>query len=316
MIELLENIKSSHLKRVTDTDEQKKIWIRMSEQFKPDLSLYRAGRPSMMTARETGDLGLSVLWIVQAALIRPILKEIVLTTENNTDLSSILRGINHNSLCALAHSENPVEPVILTESGNGFIISGEKKFITAGENAELLIVTCRIPGEEKISRIVLIDPAGLPENSLPDLKLDIMRSVSHTKLLLKDIVLQPFLIPQIDSGVIRRMVKKFGILERSLIIESFLAFLLYSEKILNSAGAEINAFDEISSILEQQTISVTRQIDEAVYEEKIQSQNIPLNKLFILIEPFKKAYLNSESTLSESDRIKLKDIFLFNNLKG
>lgn len=316
MIELLENIKSNYLKRATDISEQKNIWIRLSEQFRPDLKLYRIGRPSMIIARETGDLGLSVLWIVQAALIRPILNEIILRCETDKDLSLMLSIINHNSLCALAHSENPAEPVILSESESGYILNGEKKFITAGKNAELMMVTCRAAGDEKISHIALIDPSQLPEGSLPDLNLEIMKSVSHTKLVLNNTSLRRFQIPRIDPGMIRRLVKKYGILERALILEAFLSFLLYAEKILNAAGAEISLHDEVSSFIELQSASVTKQIDEAVYSEKIETQNIQLQKLFPVIESFKKAYLNTENTLPEPEKIKLKDLFLFDNLKG
>jgi len=316
MFELLELIKSNYLKRITDISEQKNIWIKLSEQFSPDLSLYRIGRPSVIVAKETGDLGLSVLWIVQAALIRPILKEIVLRSENDKDLSTILNKVNNNSLCALAHSENPAEPVILTESGSGFILNGEKKFITAGKNAELMIVTCRRQGEDKISHLALIDPAQLTDGSLPDLKLDIMKSVTHTKLILSNRAVQYSMIPRIDPQMIRRLVKKYGILERALIFEAFLSLLLYAEKILNAAGAVITVYDEIASLLEMQSASVTKQIDEAVYDEKIVTENIPLQKIFPYIDLFKKAYIKTESSLHEAEKIKLKDLFLFDSLKG
>jgi len=316
MIELLEEIKSGYIKRTTDIDEQKNIWIKLSGQFRPDLTLYRAARPSTITARETGDLGLSVLWIVQAALIRPILKEIVLKSENDEKLSEMLGVVNHNSLCALAHSEDSKAPVTLTENGNGFILNGEKKFITAGKNASLMITTCRIPGEEKISRIAVVNSSDLTENSLPDLNLDIMKSVSHTKLVFDNYAIKHFQIPRIAESDIRRMMKKYGLLERALILEAYLSFILYSEKILNSAGAGISNSDEISSLLELQTESVTKQIDEAVYTDRIDTQNIPLQKVFPFIEIFKKAYLDRMDALAESEKIKLKDLFLFDSLKG
>ncbi len=316
MIELLEKIKSEYLKRTTDIDSQKRIWVNLSSQFRPDLTLYRAARPSVIISRETGDLGLSVLWIVQAALIRPILKEIVLKSEDNKELSAMLEIIDHNSLCALAHSEDSNAPVTLTETSNGFILNGEKKFITAGKNAGLMIVTCRMAGDEKISHIALINSAALPEDALPDLNLDIMRSVSHTKLVLNNIEIHPFQVPQISDSVIRRMMKKYGILERAMILEAFLSFLIYAEKILNESGAELSSYDEITSLLELQSASVTKQIDEAVYTDRIDTQNIPLQKVFPLVEIFKNAYKKSEQVLHDSEKIKLKDLFLFNSLKG
>ncbi|PKL18080.1 MAG: hypothetical protein CVV49_07785 [Spirochaetae bacterium HGW-Spirochaetae-5] len=316
MLELLEQIKSEYLIRTENIDEQKKIWIKLSEQFRPDLTLYRAARPSTITARETGDLGLSVLWIVQASLIRPILKELVLKSENDKDLSEMLSRIGHSSLSALAHSEDSNAPVTLTETAKGFVLNGEKKFITAGKNAELMIVTCRIPGEEKISHIALIDSAALPENALPDLNLEIMRSVSHTKLVLNNVEVHPFQVPRLDGSVIRRMMKKYGILERAMILEAFLSYMLYAEKILNEAGAGLTAYDGISSLLEHQSASVTKQIDEAVYTDRIDTQNIPLQKVFPLVDEFKKAYINKKEALSDTEKIKLKDLFLFDSLKG
>jgi len=316
MIELLEIIKSTHLERISDINFQREVWFKLSGLFKPDISLYRAGRPSSLIAKETGDLGLSVLWIVQSALIRPILKEIVLRSPDNADLSAILNKVNHNSLCALAHSESPAAPVLLSQSADKYILNGEKKFITAGKNAGLMIVTCRYEGEEKISHIAIINPAELPGNSLPDLNLDIMRSVSHTKLVLNNTVIQPFQVPDIAPSAVRKMIKKYGILERAMILEAFLSFLLYSETILNTLDAGISASEEIHSLLELQTVSVTKQIDEAVYNDKIETQNMPMQRLFPLIETFKKAYIKTESALNETERIKLKDLFMFDSLKG
>jgi hypothetical protein len=316
MIELLEQIKTEYIIRTANIDEQKKIWEKLSHQFRPDLTLYRTARPSTITARETGDLGLSVLWIVQASLIRPILKELILKSENDKDLSEMLSRIDHISLCALAHSEDFNTPVTLTETENGFILNGEKKFITAGKNAELMITTCRMTGEDKISHIALIDSAALPENALPDLNLEIMRSVSHTKLVLNNIEIHPFQVPRLDGAVIRRMMKKYGILERAMILEAFLSFMLYAEKILDEAGAELTAHEEISSLLELQSVSVTKQIDEAVYTDRIDTPNIPLQKVFPLVDEFKKAYIKAEMTLNETEKIKLKDLFLFDSLKG
>lgn len=316
MIELLEQIKSEYLIRTKNIDEQKKIWLKLSEQFRPDLAQYRTARPSVIVARETGDLGLAVLWIVQAALIRPIIKEIVLKSGNDEELSTMLGGFNHNSLCALAHSENPAEPVTLSENGKDYTLNGEKKFITAGENADLMILTCRVPGEEKISHMAIINPHDLPVGSLPDLRLNIMRSVSHTKLTLHNLPVKSFQIPRLEPSVIRRMTKKYSILERAMILESFLSFLIYAEKILNEAGGQISASDEISSLIETQTASVTKQIDEAVYGERIETQNISLQKVFPLIETFRKAYKSCEIKLSETGKIKLQDLFLFDSLKG
>jgi hypothetical protein len=304
MSELYELIRSSYQDRLINIKEQKKIWLSVSKQFKPDLTLYEKERPSALIAKETGDLGISVLWIVQTALARPSLKEIILN-----DLTHELHAIDDNSLCALAHSEDIKAPVILSAEGENFILNGEKKFITAGRNADLIILTCRTPGEEKINRIAIIDPREEPESFITDLKLNIMESVSHTRLAFKDYGIKKNQIPLIDPRVIRRTIKKFGILERGLILEAFLSFLIYADKILkqNISGA--------TALLEQQSAAVTKQIAEGLYSDRIDTGNISFKEFMPVVEIFKEAYTKAENNLSESEKFKLKDIFLFDNLK-
>jgi len=318
MQELYELIKSSYKDRIIDIKEQKKIWTAVSKQFKPDLTLYEKERPSVIMAKETGDLGLSVLWIVQTALARPILKEIFLKSTVETQcIASLqkmpfLNNTDDSSLCALAHSEDAKAPVILSEQDENFILAGQKKFITAGRNSDLIILTCRTAGEEKINRIVIIDPKELPEDFITDLKLNIMVSVSHTRLTFKDYAVKKNQVPLIDPRIIRRIIKKFGILERALILEAFLSFLIYAEKTLAETGID-SSCDNLFSLLEKQSASVTKQISES-YSDRIDTKNISFEEFMPVVEIFKKAYTKAENNLSESEKIKLKDIFLFDNL--
>ena len=325
MSELYELINSSYKDRIIDIKEQKRIWLSVSKQFKPDLTLYETERPSVEITKETGDLGIAVLWIVQAALTRPILKEIILQSERY--LANSLREINDSSLCALAHSEDIKAPVILSDKDENrnenkdenrdenFILNGEKKFITAGRNADLIILTCRTETEEKINRIAIIDPKQIPESFITDLQLNIMKSVSHTRLAFKDYAIKKNQIPLIDPSTIRRIIKKFGIIERGLILEAFLSFLIYADKTFTEMKIESSCNDKLSSLLEKQSIAVTKQISE-IYSAKIETKNISIEEFMPVVEILKKAYTKAENNLTESERIKLKDIFLFDNLKG
>ena len=316
MLELYELIKSSYKDRIIDIKEQKKIWLKLAKEFKPDLTLYETERPSVLITKETGDLGLSLLWIVQTALTRPILKEIILKSKE--DLSQKIKA-DDSSLYALAHSEDIKAPAILydkdkedkEDKDKNYILNGEKKFITAGRNADLLILTCRTTGEEKINRIAMIDPKEIPESFITDLKLNILVSVSHTRLAFKDYEVKKNQIPLIDPSTIRRIMKKFGILERGLILEAFLSFLIYADKILTSSFEE-----RLSSLLRKQSDSIAKQISEATYSDRIETKNISFEEFIPIIEILKEAYTKAENSLPETERIKLKDIFLFDNLKG
>lgn len=315
MKDILEQVKASYNRRTAEIEEQKRIWIALSESYPPDLSLFQE-RPSEIIAGETGDLGLSVLWIVQAALIKPLLDEIISAPGVKSELPSMIGRHRRSAICALASSESPDEPAILTQTGNGVILNGIKKYITGGKSSGMIIVTCRMPGEVKISRFVLMETADIQPGSLPELNLEIMKSVSHTSLILKNTVVRDFQVPDIEPSLIRRMLKKYGMLERSLILEAYLSYLLYAENVLNAAGGEIKTTEEISLLADAQSASVSKQIDEAFSGERIVTENIPFHKILPLIELFKKTYLNCVNNLPEEEKIKLKDLFLFNSLKG
>ena len=78
MKELIELINTGIAVRTGDLSMQKKVWEAVTEFFRPDINLYSKARPSVILSQETGDLGLAVLWIVQAALARPVLNDLTL----------------------------------------------------------------------------------------------------------------------------------------------------------------------------------------------------------------------------------------------
>ena len=105
MINLINKIKDTYLARCSSTALQKNIWMDSASFFKPDVKNYRLNRPSALIAGETGDLGLAVLWIVQTALIRPVINDLVLAAPDDSSLISLVRSIDNFSICALARSE-------------------------------------------------------------------------------------------------------------------------------------------------------------------------------------------------------------------
>lgn len=315
MTELINTINTGYRARIADIKEQKKIWLMLSEAFTPDIYKRPDQRPSSLIAAETGDLGLAVLWIVQASIIRPVIGDILRFAEHDDTLTSMLNKIGAGSLCALAHSEDPRNPVILSRQDCNYTLNGEKKFITAGLNADFILVTCRKTGEDKIGNIAIIGASALTEESRPDLNLEIMMSVNHTGLILKNTSVPAEMVPRMSTQSVRRTVKKWGIIERALILEAFLSFLLYAEKSLNGEGAGITRSSEILNLINDQSKSVNKQISEAVSGDRIETANIPMQEIIPLLDIFQKAYIKTESILSEADRIKLKDLFMFNSLK-
>jgi len=316
MKELIEKINSTFFKRTEDLSLQKEIWEDLSIHFRPEINQYRTSRPSTLIARETGDMGLAVLWIVETMLIRPILKDISLAANITEDVSRILSTVDTTSICALANSESPSAPVTYEEENENIILSGEKKFITAGENANLIVVTCRKPGEEKVSGVALVERTSLPANSLTDLKLNIFRSVNHSKLSFVDFRADRGIIPDIDPSALRRSLKKWGIIERALIMESFISFLIYIEMLFASKNIIIAEREKLMNLLDLQTESVNKQLDEALYGKIIETKNADSAGIFSIIGRFKEKFSKHKESFTEEERIKLSDLSLFDNIKG
>jgi hypothetical protein len=125
MKDLIDRINSTFLKRTEDIHVQREIWTDLANQFRPEISQYRTERPSTLIARETGDMGLAVLWIVGHAY-PPILKDLSLAATLQKRISRILSTVDTTSICALANSESPSAPVTYKED-NEFIILPAKK---------------------------------------------------------------------------------------------------------------------------------------------------------------------------------------------
>ena len=315
MKDLIELINSGLEERTKDLSMQKKVWEAVTGYFRPDINLYRNIRPSVILSRETGDLGLSVLWIVQTALARPILNDIVLKMKNPSHIASITSKVNDNSMLSLAHSESADAPVMYSLNGKTAILKGTKKFITAGRNSGIIMVTCRQKDAQKIDRIALVKKDELTVNAMKALDLKIMRTIDHTSLTLNDFPLDTERLPAVDPRALRRSVKKWGIIERALILESFIAFLLYCNYLFRELGVTIASDDEIISLLEKQTEAASRQTDEALYDKQVTTGNTAMDDIFKLTVRFQHAYREKEQELPADEKIRLADLFLFNNLK-
>lgn len=316
MKDLIDKINSTFLKRTEDLASQKDIWIDLAAQFRPEINQYRTARPSTILARETGDMGLAVLWIVQSMLIRPILKDVSLNANITENISRILSAVDTCCICALANSESASNPVVYEEDNGRIILSGEKKFITAGVNADLIIVTCRKPGEDKVSGIALVGRETIPSGSLFDLNLNIFRSVNHARLSFSRFSTDRDVIPEIDPAIVRRSLKKWGIIERALIMESFISFLLYANRLFTSKDIIIAQDEELINFQGLQTESANSQLEEALYGKKIETKNTDAAGIFLILQKFKEKFSEHIERFSEEERIKLSDLSLFDNLKG
>jgi hypothetical protein len=316
MKQLIELIDSSIENRTADLNMQKKVWEAVADLFRPDINLYRNIRPSVILSQETGDFGLALLWIVQTALARPVLDDIILNTSDASGIAPATSRVSHKTIISVAHSESSAAPVTCAIDGKTAVLNGTKKFITAGRNSGLIIITCREAGAPKIERAALVTGDELPAEAMHPLNLKISRTVDHASLTLDQFQLSAERLSQAAPGLLRRSVKKWGIIERALILESYIAFLLYCNCLFSELGVTIASGDEIIPLLENQTQSASKQLEEAVCEKLITTANAGIEDVIRLTSRFQQAYNQKEHQLPADQKIRLADLFLFNSLKG
>ncbi|PKL37161.1 MAG: hypothetical protein CVV44_16120 [Spirochaetae bacterium HGW-Spirochaetae-1] len=222
----LAEIKKSYIARYKNPAEQKIAWQRAAALYPPQIDIYDNLRPSLLLARHGGDMGLALLWIVQATLIQSLLRAVKEVPVQSPSILSIIGGDKKAALGALAHSEAGHEPVTIAEKCDSIVISGVKKYITAGMNADFILLTARHRGEEKISRLVFIPSPEISTGEMENLDLGYLDTTTHGRLILREKVLPPGLVIPMAPPVIRKNIKVWGVVERALIMEAYAAFAL------------------------------------------------------------------------------------------
>lgn len=220
---MFEKIKNSYLERSQDLDLRLQMWDNFSEIYPPNLSIERP-RPSLLLSMEAGDVGLSIFWIVQSTIVRGLFNEIA---SYDVDFSKIVSNLKPETIGALAHSENPKAPFTITEKDQTISLNGKKNYITGGTTADILLLTGRETDEEKVSKIVFINDAKFLENNVSDLKLNHLKTTDHGSLTLSNYSLNLKNKINIKPKDLQRSLKKWNLIEKILIIESFVGLLIF-----------------------------------------------------------------------------------------
>jgi len=220
---MFENIKNSYLERSIDSSLRLKTWDNFSEIYPPNLSIERP-RPSLLLSMEAGDVGLAIFWIVQSTIVRSLFKDLALDDKN---FSSIVSKLKPETIGALAHSENPKNPFNIQEQQTTIMLNGKKNYITGGLTADILLLTGRDINEESISKIVFINNKEFLEQNISNLKLDFLKTTDHGYLDISNFEIGKKNLINIRDKDLKRSLKKWNLIEKSLIIESFVGLLIF-----------------------------------------------------------------------------------------
>ncbi|MDY6906431.1 MAG: hypothetical protein SWH61_17300 [Thermodesulfobacteriota bacterium] len=257
---IFNSLHESYITRCHQPEPQKSAWRSIVKNgFEPDLQKEWHIRPSVRLAKESGDLGMALLWIVQAALIRPCLTRLRETEALTSRQKDMLTAVDVDQIGALAHSEPPGNPLTLSKSKDRLGASGEKKYITAGPLADFFFMTAREKDDEKISCLLWVPGALIAPDELVRLDLNALFTSIHASLLFHKKSLPDTCLLPVRAPEIRRMIATWGMVERNLIVEAFTAFLSY----LSNRIGMTDRHPAIEDILRRQQDAVTLAVQQA-----------------------------------------------------
>ena len=271
-------IHDTYLDRCDSPGRQKAAWRdTISPVLPPVLTTADAARPSVMLAREAGDLGCALLWIVQAALVRPFLQLVKRQPGLRPDQQSLLSTISETDCGALAHSEPGDAPVVVSANGTGLRLNGVKKYITAGSQADFILITAREPGENKVSRLLLLPISAVTPAEMEVLDLNALRTTSHGRLAMNNKTIPGLYLLPLSPSLLRKKLKVNGLVERCLILEAVLAVMTYLNQRLSRHFSRPPADETVlNELAVLQTAYTTAAIRQAQNDETVLPQWVDL----------------------------------------
>lgn len=309
--EMYRALAESYPERTTDRSAFQPAWEKFAEAFPPSLSSIYAidGFPSFQLARYAGDLGFAVLWIVQAALIRAIISTIRSQTR---PFPQSLNAVDPARIGSLAHSEDNNNPVTAIIKSDCVEITGVKKYITGGIHSDFIFLTARKPGEEKVSLLMHIPVHLLPEGALQEISIGTLKTTSHASLTLRNLELQKASVIPLEPAVIRKILKIQGMLERSLIMQSFIGLLMYV--VDNAPGLRNSLRGELEASLNSHNTALALQIDAANTGNALVSPKLDINSLLAIVGSLKQFIEENPGSVSQALLLRFNDLDLFSRL--
>lgn len=311
MISLLQEIEHTYIKRCDDHSEFKDLWRKVVSTLPPNIMrCVDTSRPSLFLTQEAGDLGLAIMWIVQTALFRPILRDIGIQ-EIISSIAPIT--INESTIGALAHSEDRNYPAIIHSRRGQNALSGKKKYITGGSCADFILVTARKEGEDVTSSLIILPTETIPIESFREISLPMLRTIDHSSLEFHNLrILQQNLIP-IEPAHLRRLLKRWSIVERGLIAEAYTGLCAYIAAKLEMLNLIPHSFQiEITSLLNRIQKNVTEMLNAALSSQII-PEVLPFNEIIMSYIKLKDSIPPTKS-LPPEIALRFSDLALFEKI--
>lgn len=279
MEKFLTEIEKTFHQRFSETNRLEQYWKTISGYFPPAMDTMEKAKPHQVLAGDCGDLGLSVLWIVQTVLVQRLVE--ICNSDSGTPHLPPL-SFNASMIGALAHSEPDDKPMIMRRSSDGTItLSGTKKYITGGLTADMILVTARQDEKEKIDTLIALPADHLAEGNIHGIDLEGLNTIDHGRMVLSGLVIDESMIMNCSDSALRKMILVQSTIERDLIMEAYITFMQYlNQKFLKITGSEPVEEVLLKELLKGQEATTRLHIENADSGERLEKGVTDLKTLF------------------------------------
>jgi len=310
---LFKDFEQSYYNRCQHQDSAKAACETLIELYPPARLTDYKQRPSLALASESGDLGLALFWNAQAALIRPLLKRL-LETETDAATLNLLDSIYKNDVGALAVSESKTRPLIVTPGEAGLLLDGDKRYITGGSSADFILMTGRYPADDTFSCMVFLPVRDIPEDAIQQIDLGCFNTTNQAELHLNRFQAAHENLLLTETAVLRKHLKVWGIIERSIILEAIMGLMLYlDERVRQTLGKGFSQINGIAKELQSLPADIDSQIDDAVSGGFVKPVRPVYKMLANAMFGFKSIYKANKSELPPDIIYRFKDLSYFLN---
>ncbi len=302
-----QTLEHSYIDRVNNHALFKDAWYVFTRDYPPTHCLLDYKQlPSTSIALHSGDLGFALLWIVQSVLIRCILFDI-------NQLQGWNINLHDTTIGAMAHTEPDAYRMIARYSDiNTLVLSGKKSYISGGADADMLLLTARRPGEDKFTKMIYIPSKSLPENALQDINLSILPTIKHSSLTLNDYICDASQCCPVKDKQLRKILKKWSLIERSLIGEAYIAFLCYLAK--NIPLPYQDTLNEAEELLSLQMQFSREQLENAFSDKYVDALG-DVARVLNITQKIANYCMEHPDAITKPIQLRINDLNLFNKIR-
>ncbi len=316
MSSLIQQLEQNYVERSSNKSMFRDTWNKVCAEFPPVAEFdYNSNIfPSTRLAKEAGDMGLAILWVVQFSLFRCIIKDTIGLMDQDHPIFSRIRSLEDNSIGAMAHTEPRDNRLIIKRDDSSVVLNGTKRYISGGLDADILLVTGRYPGDEQYTKMIFMPVESLPEGSLLSQDLEILNTISHGTLTLDDFQCHSEYLFPVKGKALRKILKRWSMIERTLIVEAYIGFMHYIASACSQSEEVCGQMDDLRELIDFHQSFSRQQMQNAWNGEFVETGG-DMAKILGITQTLVHYISHNNQALPPEVVARARDLQLFNKLR-